>query len=263
MSPPRPTEAVGGLAHVEWELLFPDVMANWEPGDHFAILGPTKSGKSTLELGLAHHRAASLVDRGVVVLGTKPRDATLTKWIGAHRAAVVKSWREVGYAERKNRRIVVWPEYGRASTAPARNKPVFLDVIDGVMLDGDWTLVIDETAYMVEQLGMRSQVDELWNAARSNVVTVMSGAQRGSWINRSMASQMSWAAGFRFQDQDDAKRVAEIFGDRGRFTPLLQSRKRHHFILLQTVTGLAYDTVLPAPPKSAPASRERRSRWRR
>ncbi len=229
----------GRVPFVAWSKLEADFYKTWEPGHHMTVLGPTQSGKSTLTLYLALGRARSRVDRGVIVLGTKPRDPALSRFITATKAAVVKSWDEVGYAQRKRRVIVLWPDYGAMSTAAKRNKPVYVRALDGIVADGRWTLVVDEAIYLVEQLGMRHQLDELWNAAATNEVTVEAGAQRGSWINRSMVSQMTFLATFRFFDEDDAKRAAEIGGDRTEY-PTIMRIPDHQFLLRHTRSGSEY-----------------------
>jgi energy-coupling factor transporter ATP-binding protein EcfA2 len=218
-------------------------MAEWEQGEHIAVMGPTGTGKTTLAFTLLD----GMADAGysVLVLANKPKDATLSK-MAAGRWDKIRAW-PPRYEHRHpnghgagGARIIVWPNYGRASTARA-NRPTFVKAMDEALHEGGWIVYIDETRYFIEQLGMRQVIDEYWNAARSSDVTMMSGAQGPSWINRTMITQETWLFAFRPSHEEEAKDIAKIAGVRTFSDELMQlNEARHEFIAEKTRSHARY-----------------------
>jgi hypothetical protein len=131
--------------------------------------------------------------------------------------------------------VVLWPRYTKASSYAKDVKPTFLSAIDEVMEESAWTVYLDEAPYFVESLGLRRSMDELFNQARSNGITLVAGMQRPYWISRSMVSQHCWVACFRIGDMEDARRAGEVIGDRARYTPVLLNLGEHEFLLVDTI----------------------------
>lgn len=233
----------------------------WGNGEHFTAVGPTGSGKTHLMLDCALRRLRTHRDRGVIVLGCKRRDDTLARWAATHRAPRLESWQQVDYRARKRRIIVLWPPYGRASTAPARLRVAFLEAIDHIVDEGDWTVVVDDAPTLVEQFKLRSEMDELWNNGRSDGLTIEAGAQRPVWVSRSMLSQMGFAAAFKPYDVDDCERLGEVLGDRTLARgpgPALMRLNRHEFVLRRPPTGHEYTSKMRLRQTTGPNNRTRR-----
>jgi hypothetical protein len=203
-------------------------------------------------MDLLTRRSAPISDGGregaVLILGTKARDKGLTKLVG-------QGWPKIGswppdYAHYVGRRVILWPAYGAASTVRARHRRTFLQAIDGIVNDGAWTVYVDEAPYFVETLGLRPQLDELYNTARSSGITLLSSAQGVSWIPRGSTTQQSWLFVFRPRagaKSDLVKAVADICGDRDRYVPAITTLDRHEFLIVHTHTGTAYRSRLPRP----------------
>lgn len=222
------------LERVPWSVLGPEFHQHFEQGQHIAIIGPTGEGKTTFAVTLMDEFVAA--GGSGVILANKPKDPTLTKLLSTGWRRI-KTW-PPDYEQRVGRRVVVWPDYGRASTAK-RNRPIFEHALDGILSEGRWFVYIDETTYFIEQLGMRAVVDEYWNAARSSEVTMMAGAQRASWINRTMVTQESWLVAFKPRNLEDRDDIAKVAGDRAVREELTQLR-RHEFMLIETATQARY-----------------------
>lgn len=223
-----------GLQVIPWPDLRPWFLDNHVQGEHVAIIGPSGQGKTTISIDLLDGFADD--PHGFCVLMANKRRDRLFRGLNW---PIVPSWNAIRYEHRVQRRVIVWPPYGKASTA-RRNKPVFQRTLDEVLEEGGWYLYIDEVPYYIEQLGMRSLLDEYWNSARSSDVTVIGSSQGPSWIPRSMTTNQSWVIAFRPSDQDIRRRVAEIAGDRHTWEPVIKHLGFHEFFMIHTVSGEAF-----------------------
>jgi energy-coupling factor transporter ATP-binding protein EcfA2 len=181
-------------------------------GEHVAVVGQTGSGKSVVLLELAkiigRRPGKDRRPARVVVLGTKPRDDTLSAlgW------PVIKKW-PPAYGQEH---CVVWPRGGGASSMAPRQRRVFDPLLDVIYQEGGQTVVIDEAAYferpLPKGLGMESTMEQYWSAGRSNKLTLLAATQRPRNVTRLMWSEPSWILIFPPDDVDDLKRVAELSG---------------------------------------------------
>lgn len=230
---------IAGVPVVAWEEIAPEFSRRWEQGQHVILLGKTGSGKTTLALELMRERIAER-DAMVAALGTKPRDQTLrrTGW------PVVKVWPPT-YAQRVTHHLIFWPPYSKPSTARNTTRPRVVEFLDEIMIEGGWTLFVDEMAYLVETLGLRWVLDEYWNGARSSGISLIAGTQRPAWLARSAVSQGDWGISFRINDLEDRRRAGEILGDRARYSEVIGGLRRHQFVMVRTVTDTAVISELP------------------
>lgn len=232
------------LQRIPWEDLEADFLAEQEQGEHVGAFGPSGVGKSLVLFHLAEQR---VVERKafVCILANKRRDPTLQRLLsqGYRR---IQEWPPT-YQDRQNHRIVFWPPYPGPSD-PKRYVKQFMEALDGIMAEGNWTVVVDEARYWSEQMGLRTQLDELWTGARSNGVTIYAGAQGPSWIPTAAKENLSWGIFFRPQHRERAKETADITGDRNIYEEL-QELGPHEFILMRLKTQEAYISKLPYPPK--------------
>jgi energy-coupling factor transporter ATP-binding protein EcfA2 len=181
-------------------------------GEHVAIVGQTGSGKTVLGLELCKiigsRPGRDRRPARVVVLATKPRDASL-KALGW---PILKEW-PPAYGQEH---AIVWPRGGPPSSRAARLAGTYRPLLDTIYHEGGQTVYIDEAAYFERPppagLGLHGTMEELWTTGRSLKLTLVAGTQRPRHVTRSMWSEPSWVFIFPPDDLDDLKRVAELSG---------------------------------------------------
>jgi Cdc6-like AAA superfamily ATPase len=225
-----------GIPTVSWQSVAPEFIEAWNQGEHMIALGKTGRGKTTF-VNDCMERRQDQRNASICSFIAKKRDSTSSDMLSLGWSQIVE-WPPT-YAQRKARKVMLWPKYTKASSYAKDVKGTFMEAIDEIMEEGNWTLYMDEAPYFVQSMGLRSSMDELFNQARSNQITLIAGAQRPVWVSRSMVSQHCWVAAFRIGDQEDAKRAGEVMGNRDRYTPVILGLGEHQFLLADTISDNA------------------------
>jgi hypothetical protein len=236
------------MDRVDWKELEPEFIGawgwpngKWEP-EHLAILGPTGSGKSKF-MG---HILTLRCDRGgasAIIICTKPGDKTTA-------GLVRKGWKlrrnwPPQYAENK---VIYWPPSGKPGSAEgiiAQRKAIQKALVDLWKEDSNTIVSFDEIAYIEDDLRLRPTITKYWREARALGITIVASTQRPRNVSRYMHSEPTWSVAFRPDDEDDAKRVAEIIGSRRTYTPELMQLNPYEFILINRRKRTAYISKLP------------------
>jgi energy-coupling factor transporter ATP-binding protein EcfA2 len=210
---------------VPWPLFRDAFIEEWQQGEHVAILAPTGGGKSVLGTALVKARAKRR-EAEVVVLGTKPKDKTLTQvgW------PIVERWEDREYGQKQ---LILWPPYGDPETAAERQRAVFKPVLKQLFMEGSRTLYVDEIRDVERRLNLTELIEEYWFMARSNDITFVAGTQRPRWVSRSMFSEPSWLFLFRFHDIDDMRRIGEIGGETRTIERIVSKLPKYHFLCIK------------------------------
>ena len=216
---------------VPWGQLLPNLMYHWDQGEHVLMLGRTGKGKTTLAISLLDERH-KLRSTSCIILATKIRDEGLSNL--THRGwHIIRSW-PPNYEQRQSGKIIFWPQYSLPSKSREEVGPALVEALDNLLLEGNWCVYIDEMAYLVQTLGMRNLIDEYWNGARSNGISLIAGNQRPVHVARSMLANQTWAAVFRLPDLADRQRAGEILGNKKLYTEIIGSLSGHQFFLLNS-----------------------------
>lgn len=251
------------IPHVPWSQIAPDFITSWGYPDgkfdpeHIEILGPTGSGKTYFEATIIQERVR-VRDSAVIFVATKPADKTIMS-LGF---PIVNDWKGVT----ANKQCIYWPQtklLGKARKAFLAKK--IEDLLDRLWKPGaNVVLVIDEIA-TVEKLSpdVKEILETYMREGRTMGITLVMMKQRAQGVSRDMHSETSWIAAFKPKDEDDAERVAQILGNKRKWTRVLMNldRESHEFVLLHVVSGQAVITYVDVPLQ--PMMPERRGIYRK
>lgn len=233
------------MERIKWAEIGPEFLTIWgrpdnnriEP-EHVAILGPNGSGKSVFATYICKERAR-LRGSHVVIIATKPADATMTKmgW------PIVREW-PPPYG--KHEQLIFWPKTSRdeSENLYLQKQQIKKCLNDLWMPNANTIVMFDEIAYVEDELKLRTLIIRYWREGRSLGITVIGTTQRPVYVSRYMWTESKWLAAFKPEDQEEAMRVAQILGNRKKYTEILESLKPHEFIFRHRRTGSEYITKL-------------------
>lgn len=245
------------IPRVPWSDLGPEFAATWGRADpsnpqpeHMEIVGMTGSGK-TYFLCVVMQERMIVRDTPEIIIATKPADGTL----GDLGWPVVTNWREA----QKHRQVIFWPqtkEIGKARRA-YQHEQIYQLLARLWQPNANTVVAFDEIAY-VESLSadMRDMVEMYWREGRSQGITVVGMKQRPQGANRHMSSESYWTVAYPPKDRADMERFAELFGNKRRWIPVLESMsfEDHEFLIRNHRTDMAYISWIdfelePIPPE--------------
>ncbi len=254
----RASAEIPDVPRVPWSVLGPDFVASWgrprgeSMPEHLEVLGPTGSGKSFLLVDILRARVRRR-DTSVVYIATKQADDTIKKlgW------PIADTWRDVA----RHDQVVFWPrtkEIGIKRKAYQAAK--IQDLLDRLWQpEANTDVVFDEAAY-IEKLTaeLRATLEMYLREGRSHGLECVLGKQRTQGIQRDMHSETDWKLAFKMNDYEDNERLAQLFGSKRSYVPVIESldREKHEFLIQHKLTGAEFiswvDTPL-VPPARAPA----------
>lgn len=184
---------------------------------------------------------ANLRGSHAVVIATKKADATLTTagW------PVTDEW-PPNYGDNQ---VIYWSR-GGLSDDQKREQGQRIARLGNTLWTPDSNIVVawDELPYVCGDLRLNPMIGTYYREGRGNGITNVAALQRPSdGVNRNVHSNTHWTAAFQPADEDDAKRVAELFGNRRYYTHVLTGldREHHEFLLKHHLTGEVYRSALP------------------
>lgn len=238
------------VERIPWSVLGPEFAMIWgraDPNDpqpeHMEITGMNGSGKTHLLAKVLQDRMI-VRDTPEIIICTKPADNTILRlgW------PIVDDYQGV----RKNRQCIFWPrtkKLGRERRAYHEAK--IYDLLDRIWVPNSNRIVaFDEIAY-AESLSpdMRDIIEMYWREARSQGITVVGMKQRAQGTNRHMHSETPWTVGFVPADENDAERIAELFGPKKVWLPVFEQMnpENHEFLIRHTKSRTAYISWVDEP----------------
>lgn len=232
--------------YVDWADLGPEFFEAWgrpngkvQP-EHLTVYGPSGSGKTYAVTYFLTTRA-NLRGSHAVVIATKRADETLTTagW------PVVERW-PPDYGENQ---VIYWTRGGLADDQKAEQRERVARVANQLWVPGSNIMVAwDELPYVCGDLRLNGLVGTYYREGRALGISNVAALQRPTGVNRNVHSNTHWTASFQPADEDDGKRVAELYGNRRYYTEVLMelNREHHEMLLKHHLTGRCYRTSLPS-----------------
>lgn len=242
---------------VDWAEMGPELIAAWgrprgkAMPEHFSIYGQTGSGKSYFQRWLLTERARA---RGshVVIIATKPADDTLTGmgW------PIIKKW-PPGYGKNQ---VIYWAKQPGKPGNPEgliAQRLAVQRLLDELWVEESNIIVaFDEVAYVCEELRLARVVARHYREGRGLGISIVGTTQRPSGVVRQMHSEAAWKVCFAPEDEDDAKRMAQVLGNRHWLDVLYSlDREKFEFLVIRQLTKEAYISHIPPQKRRRPADR--------
>lgn len=231
---------------------------SWRQGQHVGLIGPTESGKSTLEFSILPMRDYT------VFFATKPRDPTLEAF--ADQAGYVRmteyppmkrsGFRKREYTPEEMPRRLLWPD-ARALDSDVKQQEIFTEAFKRVYAQGGWCVVWDEFWMMTQILGLERQARIMLQQARSNDNSFVMGAQRPARIPLEMYDQTTHLFFWRDNDESNLKRISGIgFLAADPIKWLVANLEPFQTLYVNTRKGWMYRTTAPELKLGAPVRRK-------
>lgn len=230
---------------VPWDV-FVDERLQWKQGEHFALIGPTGQGKTTMLMNLLP------MHRYVVVFATKPRDETMTALI---QSGYLKMDRWTSLDAKQYPRRVLWPPAGTLHSA-TRQKEVFKDAMGRIYLEGGWTVAVDETWFVVNELRMGHEIKMYLLQARALGISLVCATQRPAFIPLEIYDQSTHLMFWRDNDESNLKRISGIsWRSSNLIRNIIANLEIHQVLYVNTRTGEMCRTRCPKVEMYVPRER--------
>jgi hypothetical protein len=200
---------------VFWPQFVPILDRLWRPGPpdwpntHMAVVGQTRSGKSTFVREIMQLRER------VVMFGTKMVDEPLYGPLIKQGYQLVEEWDPAAVPEnpREPVRVIFRPVLkGPEEKDIAVQREAFRRALVRAWQVGGWTMWFDEVAYLSETLKLKSELDLLWLQGGSGGLTLVALTQRPVEVPRNMWAQSRFLVSFRIGDLRDRQTMSEHAG---------------------------------------------------
>lgn len=206
---------------------------DWRPGEHVTLIGANGTGKTELMGRLMEHRRWNLF------LSTKRIDETQREFPRIHHLRVIKDASELtpeygqGFYFKPD-----WPRRVSSKQRTAYLAAKFRDILEASFWQGGWTTYADELRLLCHHFGLAPEMVEQFTQGRSQLSSVVSGAQRPRFVPLEAYDQASWMYFWKSHDFANIARISEMGGlNRERLTTILPQLDRHTVACIATFTG--------------------------
>lgn len=220
---------------VPWDVFLRNEL-QWKAGEHFALIGPTGQGKTTMLLNLLP------LHPFVTVFVTKPRDEVME---GLLFQGYVKLERWQSLDPRQWPRRLLWPDATQLDSIE-RQREVFHNAFRTIYLEGGWTVALDETWYVVNELKLGIDVKLYLLQARSLGISLLCASQRPAHIPLEIYDQSTHLMFWRDNDESNLKRISGIsWRSANLIRNIVANLERYQVLYVNTRTGRMLRTRIP------------------
>lgn len=219
---------------------------DWRQDQHVGLIGPTESGKSTLQFGILPMR------KYVTFFATKPADRVLEQFGKKAGYTKIEDWppkigrvkKHVATAEEMPKRLL-WPDASTIGAVP-RQRAVFKRAFEDIYSQGGWCTVWDEFWMMTHILEMEDEARIMLQQARANDIAFVMGAQRPSRVPLEMFDQSTHLFFWRDNDERNLKTIGGVgFLASDPIRLFVANLEPHQVLYIHTRQGLMYRTTAP------------------
>lgn len=220
---------------VPWDVFLRNEL-QWKAGEHFALIGPTGQGKTTMLLNLLP------LHPFVTVFVTKPRDEVME---GLLFQGYVKLERWQSLDPRQWPRRLLWPNASELDSVE-RQKEVFHEAFRTIYREGGWTVALDETWYVVNELKLGQDIKLFLLQARSLGISLLCASQRPAYIPLEIYDQSTHLMFWRDNDETNLKRISGIsWRSAHLIRNIVANLERFQVLYVNTRTGRMLRTRIP------------------
>jgi energy-coupling factor transporter ATP-binding protein EcfA2 len=221
---------------IPWDK-FLDEELQWRSGEHFALIGPTGQGKTTMMLHLLP------LHPFVAAFATKPRDETMDSLIAT---GYIKLERWQFLDPDIFPRRVIWPDATRIDSEDVQ-RSVFADAFGKIYREGGWTVAIDETWYFANVLRMEKYIRTYLLQARSLGISLLCATQRPASVPLEIYDQSTHLMFWRDNDETNLRRLGGIsYRSADLIRGIVSNLERFQVLYINTRTGRMVRTRCPA-----------------
>lgn len=233
---------------VPWDQFIEDLQ--WHNGEHFALIGPTGQGKTTMLMNLLP------LHPYVVVFATKPRDTTMDQLVAS---GYYRMDRWASLDPRVYPRRVLWPPAGRLDSVKTQ-RVVFQEAFEKIYREGGWTVAVDETWFVANTLKLGLELRLFLLQARALGISLICATQRPAYVPLEIYDQSSHIMFWRDNDESNLRRISGIsWRSADLVRTIVANLERHQVLYIDIRTGKMLRTRCPAPQSYIP--QERKSLW--